>query len=114
MQRFENVARELPIMRALVDNHEVLDFAKSLPDFRELRAQQVPKQRADAYVGEIITFPSNSAAARRIVSVLGMVQRLLHEPGEGLRPVCTDGLASQFSQRRIQSENVQRPTPNVQ
>ena len=86
LQRFENVARELPIMRALLDNHEVVDFAESLPDFRELRAQQVPKQRADTHVGEIIAFPSNRAATRGIVSVLGMVERLVHEPGERSGP----------------------------
>src|SRR5438094_782716 len=78
LQRFENVARELPIMRSLLDNHEMVRSAELFPDLAQLRSQQLPKQRADAYVGEIIAFPSNRAAARGIVSVLGMVERLLH------------------------------------
>src|SRR5437899_2348674 len=85
LHRFENVARELAIMRALLDNHEVVGFAESKPDFGELSAQQLPEQRADTHVGEIIAFPSNRAASRGIVPVLGMVERLLHEPGERLR-----------------------------
>src|SRR5437667_1819833 len=39
LHRLENVARELPIVCALFDNHNVIDFTESFPDFGELRAQ---------------------------------------------------------------------------
>src|SRR6476661_6358257 len=93
LQRFEYVARELPIMRALLDNREVVDFAEPLPDFRELRPQQLPKQRADTHVSEIIALASNRAATRGIVSVLRMVEGLAHKPGERLRTTRADVLA---------------------
>ena len=69
-------------MATATKRYEVVDFADSLPDFSKLRAQQLPEQRANTHIGEIITLPSNRAATRRIVSVLGMVERLVHKPGE--------------------------------
>src|SRR5439155_21054426 len=35
----ENVARELSVMRALFDNHEIVDVLELFPDFEELRGQ---------------------------------------------------------------------------
>src|SRR6266536_337904 len=113
LHRFENVARELPVVCALFDDDEIFHAAESLPHFSKLRGQKFPKQRAYADVREIIAFTSDCAAPRGIVSVLGMVECLLHEPGKRDRAVRTDGLTYQFGQHRIQSENVQRPTPNV-
>src|SRR6266699_1579381 len=43
-----------------------------------------------------------------------MIEGLLHEPGERLRTLCTDRLTDQFSERRVQLENVERATINVQ
>src|SRR5258708_32059594 len=80
--RLENVARELTIMRALLNNDEIVDLTQLLPDLSELCQHQLPEKRADADVSEIIAFPANRAAARRIVSVLGMVKPLFHEPRE--------------------------------
>src|SRR5439155_24459562 len=114
LHRFENVARELAIMRSLLDSHEIVRSAELFPDLGELRSQQVPKQRANTHIGEIITFPSNRAAIRRIVSVLGVVERLLHKPGERLRAVFFDFCAHQSDQRRISVPCIQRPTLNVQ
>ena len=80
--RLENVVRELTIVRTLLNNDEIVDLTELLPDLSELCRHQLPEKRADADVSEIITFPANRAAARRIVSVLGMVKRLFHEPVE--------------------------------
>src|SRR6266516_2928605 len=82
LRRFKNVVREPPIVRALFDDHEIVDLAELLPDLGKLRAQQLPEQRAYADVGEIIAFASNRAASGGIVSMLRMVERLLHEPGK--------------------------------
>src|SRR5947199_6192690 len=84
LQRLENVARELAIMCALLNNDKVVDFAEFLPDLNELCHHQLPEKRPDTDVSEIITFPANHAAAGGIVSVLGMVKHLLHQPVEWL------------------------------
>src|SRR4029077_12910908 len=67
--KFENVTRELSMVRALLDNDEIVDSAESLPDFRKLRGQKFPEQRADAHVGEIIACSPNHAASGGIVTV---------------------------------------------
>jgi len=46
--------------------------------------------------------------------MLGMIEGLLHEPGERLRTFCADRFTDEFDQKRIQLENVERPTLNVQ
>ena len=102
------------MVRALLDNDEIVDSAESLPDFSKLRGQKFPEQRADAHVGEIIARSPNHAAPGGIVSVLRMIERQVHEPGKRDRAVRANGLTYQFGQHRIQSENVQRPTSNVQ
>src|SRR5437764_6456212 len=84
LQRLENVARELTIICALLNNDKVVDFAEFLPDLGELCHHQLPEKRPDADVSEIVTFPANHAAAGGIVSVLGMVKHLLHKPVEWL------------------------------
>src|SRR5437762_3288612 len=46
--------------------------------------------------------------------MVAMIESLLHEPGKRLRPLCADGLAHRFNERRVQLENVRRSTLNVQ
>src|SRR4029077_11939178 len=84
LRRLEDVARELAIVCALLNNNKVVDFAEFLPDLSELCQHQLPENRPDAYVSEIIAFPANRAGAGGIISVLGMVKHLLHEPVEPL------------------------------
>ena len=95
LQRLENVARELAIMCALLNNDKVVDFAEFLPDLSELCHHQLPEKRPDADVSEKITLPANRAGAGGIVSVLGMVKHLLHKPGEGNWSVFFDFGANQ-------------------
>src|SRR6266480_1919298 len=85
LRKLENIPRERPVVRPLLDNDEIIHLPKALPDFEELRGQQLPKERPHAHVREIISFAAYSAAARRIVTVLGMIEGLPHEPGERLR-----------------------------
>src|SRR4029450_7903516 len=73
----ENVAGALAIMGTLLNDDETVGLAELLPDFCELRQHQLPEERTDADVSKIIAFPANGAAAGRIVSVLGMIKRLL-------------------------------------
>ena len=58
-RRREHVAREFAVMRALLDDDEVVGVAKAFPDFSELRGEQLAKQWADAYAGEIISAAAN-------------------------------------------------------
>src|SRR5207244_4406936 len=81
LRPFQNVVRELPVVRALLDNFEIIDFAESFPDLGELRGQQLAEQRPHTHVGKIIASPPDRAPARGIISMLRMIERLLHEPG---------------------------------
>src|ERR1700737_1749241 len=101
-------------MRALFDEREIIDLTEPLPDFHELRGEQFAKQWADADISKIIAPSSNLRAVAGIVAMFGMIKRLLHEPGEWLGPVIVDLVPDYFDQLGAQSENVERPTPNVQ
>src|SRR6476620_1494193 len=46
--------------------------------------------------------------------MLGMIEGLLHEPGERLRTLCTDRVTDRFNELRVQLENVELATINVQ
>src|SRR6266436_2291355 len=48
--RLENVARELTIVRALLNNDEVFDLTELRPDLSKLCQHQLPEKRADADV----------------------------------------------------------------
>ena len=69
-------------MRALLDNNKLIRIAEPSPYLGKLRSQQLPEQWPDAYVGEVVAVPANDATARGIISVLRMIERLLHEPGK--------------------------------
>ena len=97
----ENIARELAVVRALLKDDKIVDFTELLPDLSELCQHQFSEQRTNADVSEVITFAANRAAARGIVSVLGMVKRLFHEPGEGLWSALTNFDSNQLNQRSV-------------
>ena len=97
-------------MRALLNDHKIVDFTQSLPDFRELHEHQLPEERADADIRKIIAFPANRAALGGIVSVLVMVKRLFHEPGEGNRAAIPNLIANELNQLGIPGLCPQRPT----
>src|SRR4029453_75589 len=97
----ENIACKLTIVRALLNKDKIVDFTELLPDLSELCRHQLAEKRADADVSEIITFPPNRAATRGIVSVLGMVKRLFHKPGEGLGSSIADHGSNDLDQRGV-------------
>src|SRR4029453_9496815 len=101
-------------MSALLNDDETVDLAELLPDFCELRQHQLPEERTDADVSKIIAFAANGAAAGRIVSVLGMIKRLLHKPNEGNGTAIFDLVANELNQSGIPSLCLQRPTLNAQ
>jgi hypothetical protein len=43
LHELENIQRELSVVRPLLDNGEIIHLAETLPDFGELRGQQLPK-----------------------------------------------------------------------
>src|ERR1700693_1555409 len=101
-------------MCALLDDKKIIGPAESFPNFGKLRGKQFAKDRTDADVREIIAGSSDCSPIAGIITVLGMIKGLLHEPGEGLRALLLDLAANQVTKLSVQSENVQRPTPNVQ
>src|SRR5260370_36837614 len=123
-RRLEHVARKLAMVRALLDQNEVVDLTEPFPDLSELRGHQLPKNRPDAHICEIVAAAPNRALARGIISPLRMIKRLLHEPGKGNRAACANCFANELDEFSLQSENVQGPTrirkaaarkpPNVQ
>jgi len=113
-RRFQHVAREITMVRALLYNDEAFCFAEPFPHFCELRCQQSPKKRTDTHIREVIAAPPNRALARRIISVLRMIERLFHEPGKGLRAAILNLVANELDQSAISSLRPQRPTFNAQ
>ncbi len=111
---FEHVARKLAVMRALFDNDEIVDLAEPFPCLGKLCREQLPEERADADVCKIIAAPTNGGTAGRVIPVFGVIKRLLHKPGERDRSARVNGIANEFDEFRLQPENVQRQTPNVQ
>ena len=55
----QDVARESPVMRALLDNDEASRPPHSFPNFGELRGEELPEDRADADTGEEIALAAN-------------------------------------------------------
>src|ERR1700730_5288076 len=101
-------------MCALFEDSEVVDAAKPFPDFGKLRGKESAEKRADAHVCKIVAAAPNRRPSARIISVRRMIECLFHEPGEGLRAVVADCFLDELDKLGLQSENVQRPTPNVQ
>ena len=105
------------MVRALLYNDEAFCFAEPFPHFCELRCQQSPKKRTDTHIREVIAVPPNRALARRIISVLRMIERLFHEPGKGLRAAIFNFVANKFDEAQdfqVRVLNVQRSTFNAQ
>src|SRR4051794_10544671 len=86
----ENIARELPIVRALLDDRERIRRAEQLADLRELHRHHFAEERAEGDAGEVIALSSDTRAARAVVTVFGLIQRLLHEPRECHRSALRD------------------------
>jgi hypothetical protein len=112
LRSLENVACKLTIVRALLNNDKIVDFTELLPDLSELCRHQLPEKRADADVSEIITLPANRAAAGGIVSVLGMIKHLLHEPVEWLWSTIANLGSDKLDQSGVSRLRPQRPTLN--
>ena len=113
-RRFQHVARKVTMVRALLDDDEVAGLAEPFPHLCELRRQQSPKKWPDAHIGEVIAEPSDRAPAGGIISVLGMIERLFHEPGKGHRPAFLNFGANKLDQSGIAGLRSQRSTLNAQ
>src|SRR5207245_3548580 len=96
LERFENVAREFTVMRALFENDEVVDLAEEFPGFGKLRGDQLSKERSDTDVRKIIATSPDFCPTTRVITVLGMINRLLHKPGKRLRALSLDLAANKF------------------
>src|SRR5438874_7670831 len=103
---FKQVACKFAMMRALLDKDEIVDLAKLFPDFGKLSGQQLPEDRTNAHICEIISTAPNRAPSGGIVSVLGMIKRLSHEPGKGLGAARPNYFANELDEFSLQPENV--------
>ena len=99
--RRQDIVRELPMMRALFDNREIIRTPHDFPHLRELRREHSPEKRSDTDIGEIIAAPPDLALARAVVAELRMIQRLLHEPGKSHRSILPNSFADELDQIRI-------------
>ena len=81
-QKFENIAGKISVVRALFNDREVGHSPELFPNLGELSREQLAKERADADVGEVIAVTSDGSTIARIITVIGMIKRLFHEPGE--------------------------------
>src|SRR2546430_304222 len=103
--RLENIARELTMMRALLDDREIAGPAQDFPHLGELRREQAPEERTDADVREIIAVPTDLALAGTVITEFRMIKRLLHEPVERDRAGFTDSLPNDVGQSLIACEH---------
>ncbi len=92
-QRLQHIAREFTMVCALLDDHEIIRPAERFPNLGKLTGDQFPKQRPHAHAREIIAPPPDRAASRAVITMLGMIKRLLHEPRKGHRPARPDPIA---------------------
>jgi len=100
-RRLKDITRKVAMMSPLFDNDKVIDLVEPFPYLRELRGQQLSKKRPDAHVCEVISTPPNRASARGIISVLGMIEGLLHEPGKRHRTAVLNFRADNFEQSGV-------------
>src|SRR4051812_44215067 len=63
LHELENIQCELAAVRSLLDDDEIIGLAQALPDFAELHGQQLPKERPDAHICEIVPFAAYLASA---------------------------------------------------
>jgi hypothetical protein len=63
MQRLQHIGRKLPMMRALLDDHEIVRPVQRAPDLGKLSGQHCPEQRSHAHAREIVAAPSDRAPA---------------------------------------------------
>src|SRR6266699_2169244 len=100
-RRLKDITRKVAMMGPLLDNDKVIDLAEPFPYFRELRGQQLSEKRADAHVCEIIATPPDCASAGGIISMLRMIEGLLHEPGKRHRTAVLNFRADNFEQSGV-------------
>src|SRR5438876_7896704 len=89
-QRAQHICRKNAIVRPLLDDGEGLRPPQLLPNFGKLRSQQFPKQRSHTDVGKKIAAPPDARTSAGIITMLGMIERQLHEASERNRPVAFD------------------------
>ena len=99
--RAENICGEIPMVRALFDDRKIIGPAEQLPHLCELGRQQPPEEQPHAHVREVIAFSPDRAAARAVIPVDRMIERLLHEPRECHRPIAPDLVANEVDQHRV-------------
>src|SRR5260370_185926 len=104
-QFLQMIAQRL-IRNRLIDKSEhvpvkVYKFFEPCAGLRELGSGKAAEERAEGDICEIISAASNRAPARGIISILGMIKRLLHEPGEGNRAAGFDFGTNTFDQSVI-------------
>jgi hypothetical protein len=100
--RGENVGEQLPVIRALFDEGEVVRFTEEFPHFAKLRGEQFPEDRADADAGEEVAASSGAAGRRCVVSAVRMIKRDGHEFVEPYRTVLRDA-AAEFARGSVRA-----------
>ncbi len=70
------------MMRALLDDDEIVDLAEAFPHLGKLRGEQLSEERTDADISNVIALAPDRRSTARIISVLAVIKRLFHEPDE--------------------------------
>ena len=90
LQPREDILRELPVVRPLLDDGEGDRRIHPQPHFLELLGHQFAEDFPDAHARIKIAAPPDARPPAAVITVLGMIQRLLHEPLERHRPMVAD------------------------
>src|SRR5581483_7158922 len=85
--RTPRAASERPPPRARLDEVPRRGPSEERPAVRERARERAPEVRAEIGCGEVVAFEAERDA-RRVVALLGVVQRRVHVIGEGHRAAC--------------------------
>jgi peroxiredoxin len=97
----KDVAGELGIFGALLNDGKDGWLFQEFPHLQELPSEEAAEERTDADAGKEVTFPTGSRRGRlaAVVPVLGMVEREIHKTAERHRTVPSDFFADERSER---------------
>lgn len=98
----EDVVGEVAVVGALFDDGEIGGPLQAFPHFRELEREEAAEEWADADAGEVVASAAKGGAAGGVVAVLGMIEGLLHKPGERNGAACLDGGVEEMGERGLQ------------
>lgn len=90
MKGGEDIEHEASVVGALLNESPFFGLVACAPHLVDLPGDKGSKERANADVGDKISGSTDFGRVAGVVAVLGIIERRLHEVGEGDRAFGTD------------------------